>query len=336
MSKTKNLVSKDIISRDFIYLELAKRHVEEYHPEVIEYLINTQKKFHEKYSIDYYMFFLVISQILDMYNLRKQGLEYKTSNYVKELLREFPQFDNYYKKGTYLQEQLDQMLIISNKYDIPAPEILYPIDMYDILKSYSDSYCPPKSYRFRNIRNTNFNTVKSIYEVITMPISKTLSESDIDDMKYQHVLNRVVNDKYNTEDINFINSYGKNEYKNNFSATSFFKLALGIFIWDLKKNNRDKNEALNLYKNYKYNKDMKSQHNNNKNICNKSCGSSKISVCPNRQSCQSHINEAYRLTSLDIEKCDFLGSKTKGDAVKPKSKINLKRYNVSFYEKGIE
>ena len=108
-----------------MYAEIAKRHVEEYEPTIYKKLESLKDRFANGYTNHENVFFVVLGQAIDIYRVISSGHEMPLDDTIKQMIHECPEiFDFVGKKKSY-----DELLEISNKFDLLASELIFPIDM---------------------------------------------------------------------------------------------------------------------------------------------------------------------------------------------------------------
>lgn len=326
--KPQDVIRKEILMRDFLYIEIAKRHVEEYDELNTKKLIDIRRDFFSKFNdTPHNIFYIGLSESLDLYNLCAQGLEPYISDIVRAMFEDYPEVD--FRKSPTIQRYMEDLLPISEKYDIFAPDVLYPIDMISIIEEYTKSYCPPPFYRFSNNKEKNFNVIDNSEIIEIIPNTSTLNESDIDAMKYQIIIKKILNTKgsftLSTNEQEFMSIYEKGKTSDKFRIDSFIKLIFGMLFWDTIKAGLDTSDVFNIYA-------MFFKKINHK-ICDASCIKEKHG-CARKQTCQKFIRESFRITSLNIKDCTIYHSKSRGIAITPNRPQLVPRYPISNFRNG--
>ncbi|MBE6442234.1 MAG: hypothetical protein E7022_07920 [Desulfovibrio desulfuricans] len=334
MSKVTDCVKKEILYRDFIYSEIIKRYVEGFDidclNEVMEIRSVLCKDIPDGEKDKFFL--VVIGQLLCMLDPIINKVTWVFSNHL-DFLNKYIDVANIHKEA--IRNQYEENIInlykrlidISIKYDIIATELLYPIDMIDIIDNYNKNFYPPTAYRFRNEINNKFRIIKFEDDLIVYPLKIALDEKDIDYLKIQFIIDRIVSEKnITTDDIEFYYKIEKHGDKKNDKTQSrtFFRHILGLLSWDADIYIDSKIDISQIYWKYQ-NKNMK---------CNgESCYGNNLETCScsRVETCQRFQREARRLMRLCIQKRKILPSNEKGESEKPSHTSVLKRYPLSFF-----
>ena len=165
MNNITNVVGKSRIMKDLIFSEIIKRHVEQYDPECISLLIDIKNKFIDiipDISKDDLIFFVGIALGMDLYNRYINNYELTWGATELQIKHDYPiifDFDKYEIKDLY-----SRLIKISNKYNIIAPEILYPLKMDLLIIYYPDNL--PLTTRLKKLTMLSLNYIlveESVY-----------------------------------------------------------------------------------------------------------------------------------------------------------------------------
>lgn len=322
MNEITRIIKENIIHRDFVYLEIAKRHLEEKEPAIINELVGFRDRLTEIMAVPQeeksHFFLCVMGEAIDFLYAKNNNIRPPITDYTKSMEARFPKVFNFEDREYH--NICSRMLEISQKYNIHASTILYPIDMHDILNI---DFKMPNFYRFNTNKNDNFSVIKDKSEIKFLT-KEILSISDVYDMMHQVVVSKILCDQ-DLEQIDncFINAYYQSEANTRFRTDTFMKYIFGLLLWDAKKESKNIKDLYSFYCRYQ------------RTVAkNSDCKGRKESIdndCAKFQKCTRYVNEAFRLVSLCIEKNDILDAKTKGDACQPKSQIFIERKKMQFF-----
>lgn len=298
MSFDKNYVRRRTLMKDFIFIELSKRHLEYYDYETYNSINQIKNEMLYEYDDECRnnVFINCIANALDMYINKKNNMDYHKSPDLQLLIDENESLFDF--ENPSMTKYYNELERISQKYNILAPDLMYPSDLSEIILLYKSDYVPRVSYRLDKRMNEKF-LIKTLEndKIIIHTKRDTLEEGDIYYLLYQIIINKIVNNiEIGSEYNEFFEKYEHNFNKETFRLESFIRNIIGMYKWDCIVSKKH-DDTFELYRKY-YKKNNK---NINKNIANY-CKSKDL--CPNcvrRDSCEKYIREAYRLASISIK-----------------------------------
>lgn len=327
---------------NFLYNEIAKRHIEEYKPQVsrsLQELIITIKDYNQtKNNIFNYenLFNVVVGQALDQYRLDCRGYKSIISDEVEKIKSEHAELFDFKK----MSEFYKTLLKISEEYNVSATGILFPVIMTDIVNEFSNDFKPPVSVlfnidlpqnfaMFRN-RNTNF---------FIQPIS-TLTEDDIDKIKFFYIVDRIIKgDDISNDDKNFFVKHSSQNKHSDIRIDAFIKYIIGLYCWDAYKINKDKKAGYVLYQKYKIKQNeckdskcfnemefYKDKFREPDNLENSDFHCDKVDTC------KKFVREAFKLVSMCIRDCKLYNSKKNARVILPQGQTIFERKKLSFFQ----
>ena len=318
MNNIINVVGKSRIMKDLIFSEIIKRHVEQYDPECISLLTDIKNKFTDiipDISTNDSIFFVGISLGMDLYNRYINNYKLTWGETELQIKHDYPiifDFDKHEIKHLY-----EQLIKISYKYNIVAPEILYPLKMDCLIDYYPDNL--PLTTRFIVDDNKKFKLYPSSRGVLVEVIYNEITEDDVDFLKNEFLLQRLVNN-YNVTpfDKELYSRYSSKNEKDSFREDSFIRNLIGLYSWDIEKRYKGKYPtALELQKQLI-------------RKCSIEC-----SVCDKLESCQKYIRDSYRIVRMSIYDKEIKHSKTTSKSsnsdVKPTGIYILKRCSPRIF-----
>lgn len=326
-------ISNEILYRDFFYHEIIKRHIEEYDIDTYKNLIKILNELRSGYKYYENIFISALGEAVDNYRLIKSNTELRISHQLRHVIDECP--DLFYPNNTC---NLDILLEISYRYNVNATEILFPYNMNDVIIKFINNDFSTAVSKFTTEISDNISISKYDNKNFSINIkNNVISEYEVDFLKLQFIYQKIYdNSPTSNLDYELIRTREKKRDPDKFRIDSFIKNAIGLYCWDLEKNNSDMNSAYTLYKDYKK---SKKECNNVKCFADKVCKTTnedKIhqptsDQCESSDSCKSFVTNAKRIMSLNIKNRVLGPSKQKGSTIKPVSKIYLQRRPLSFF-----
>lgn len=229
---------------NFLYNEIVKRHIEEYKPQVsrsLQELLSKVMEYNQtKDNIYNYenLFNVVIGQALAQYRLNCRGYESKISEEVKKIKSEHMKLFNFKK--------------MSEEYNVSATEILFPVSMPDIVNNFSDDFKPPVSLLFNIDIPQNFIMKHNNYTNFRMYSTSTLTEEDIDKVKFFYIVGRIMSsEEICKDDKNFFVKHSSKNKHSDIRIDALIKYIIELYCWDSYKINKDKKAGNVLYQKYK-------------------------------------------------------------------------------------
>lgn len=261
---------------------------------------------------------------LDVFDFTRQGRKYPFEGHaliiLKENLHLFNFSDNKYVKS-YLK-----LLDISNEYNLPAPELLYPFDIASILNRYDENFIPPRISLFNKNINKNFaiqeDQGKLIFETFG---NVSLNEESLEYLEMQRITKKIRNGQSITqEERKRYNKGLKNPELGKFRKDSVIKYLFGPLAWDTAKLGKANSKANNVYIYYRY---------SNK-YCNNTCDNFNNSNCTSQSACSKFMQEVRQSVSNSIHEKKLLGSKVNKQKINPTLDKNIVRYPLEYFECG--
>lgn len=327
---------------NFLYNEIVKRHIEEYKPQVsrsLQELLSKVKEYNQtKDNIYNYenLFNVVIGQALDQYRLVCRGYESKISEEVKKIKNEHIELFDFKK----MSEFYNALLKISEEYNVSATEILFPVSMPDIVNNFSDHFKPPVSLLFNIDIPQNFIMEHNNYANFRMRSLATLSEDDIDKVKFYFILARIISgEEISKDDKNFFVKHSSQNKYSDIRVDAFIKYIIGLHCWDIYKINKDKKAGYVLYQQYK---SIHNECENSKCFNEMEFYNDKFREpdnpenfdfhCEKVDTCKKFVREAFKLVSMCVRDCKLYNSKKNARVILPQGQTIFERKKLSFFQ----
>lgn len=320
---------------NFLYNEIVKRYIEDNEHVICTTIRQTLTSLEKNYENYENIFLVAFGQAVDQYQLLCNFIEPKTSNKVKKMMSEVPEIFDYMKNP----QLYDGLYAISERFNINATGIPFPVEMSDVIDKFSDRFMPPMFMLFNVNISNNFIIANFSSKELTGVLHGRLSEADINFIKYQFILRRISeHEEISAVDKNFFVFYSSQNKFCDVRIDSFIKYIIGLYCWDLEKNGESLRKGYELYQAYQ-------------KRCKKCAGSkcfsemdfdgkfikpkedqSKYFYCANIESCKRFVRESHKLVSLCIKNCNLYNSTHKSELFHPKEKgLFFQRKKLSFF-----
>lgn len=321
MTDVSKYINRSTLFRNFLFEEIVKRHVEEFDHDCLIQLNKIKDSLCSDHIHKDNIFITVIGIAIDVYNLSKQDRRCDVNPTLSAIMEKDPKFFDF--QNPVIKYNYDKLIDISNKYNIHAPNLLYPIDMGDIINNASDDFIPPTSQPFNNTVNGKFKFFMLGGQLVAELNNNLLNEEDAKYILFQFLNYRINHgNKISELERKFYNSIRGEAKEEKFRIDSFIKHIVGMHIWDSEKKYNNHDSIYDLYRKYK-----KKQ---------RSCGSNDSckNSCPSFDTCDKFVRESRRFASIEIQKRQILSTVEKGNLVKPKKDSSILRYPIQFYYNG--
>lgn len=322
MTNVSEIVNAPVLWRDFLYGEIIKRHVEEYNPSIIDELKSIRDILCQGYYYKDNIFLTVVSLALDGFDFRLQNRKQVLEGEALTIYYENLHFFNYLNKKNI--EFYSRLLDISRKYNLIAPELLYPFDMANIINQYNEKFIPPRISLFNKDINHNFGILE-VQNNLTFETkgNVTLDDNALEYLNIQRITKKIRNNEQLTqEELKEYNIYLKNSELGKFRKDSVEKYLFGLLAWDTAKSGSDNSLANKEY--------IKNRTINKK--CNEYvCDNINNTDCPRQEACSKFMQEVRQSVSNSIKEKQLLGSKINRPKVNPTVDPKIIRYKLEFF-----
>ena len=326
---TKIEIDSSLFMRDFIYREILKRHIEEYHPDIFEEIISLLKKANIIKNFDK-IILNPVNAIVYGYVIHRMYISYKNIINDKDDKDNLPTIESLNKQFHFdkIIKIYDRLYEIVKNYDEDPIGILFIKEIESFIDHYIKKY---------NIYFDNDDDDNSLFKIN----KKEVTEDDSNMMTIRLIFDKMDNESdIYSHQIETINYFLKNKNIENIKTSSFERYLFGLYAWDLMKKTGNYNNAYKKYKEFKKNiKDKRPNINENTVRCeDKKCkldGCLKDDFnCDGNENCMDYVRRGYKIITLCIRDKKIYNTWMKGSKIDPKPNANIIRIPFEFFSEA--
>lgn len=311
-------VDPAVVEVNFFKSEFYKRHFEEFGDNKdVNYVLNKFEEYLKFYDGDYKKALSKSRQIIINYGQRKNKKNvYDFYNIIEE-------FD-----VKFFESWIDKAYKLSLKYRLSVFDLVCPNDFQIIVKSILlNSFKPEVEVLFDNqIDGVDvgyvFNYDKQLKKIsMVIDVSDDIQDSELlvsNAARALVLLKRNIGLAVSDADRNLLIQASKEDIDKNYRTNGRYARAIGVAIWDLKKEKK-----FNLDESIKYLRKNELIYRKGM-LCAENCG-----ICVEINECKRLFRDYYRNVCESISKSQIIPTSESGKSIKKlKSKFQFKRYGV--------
>lgn len=297
----------------FIKSEYLKRHFENSaDPKTISWLMKECFSPLANFSGNTKWKILIVRECIVKHEKRKRGELHKEAIPIPFNLEHFTPW-------------IDKLLKISGKYKIFAPELLYPLNMEEVLFAVKSNTPLPKQRPFddeceseNNYQEYGYRTRSKNSKSLTIEIDFS-GEHASSHLTAQRIFFEIAIFKLTSgilltnEEKEQLTLLLTSEKSGNFRSPSFYNRLVGLFAWDMKKESnlgfREIRQLLTDRSLYVYDK--------------KNCSTTDCISCDSQENCIKALNNNYRIAANSIIAMRLIPTSSKLDKIYPNPEAPL-------------